>query len=429
MRRALHAALLAAILVRTVATAAQTTPIDPRNGLTLEQAIAEGLSSEPALRAAAFEVEAARGDARQAALRPNPAVSFEQREQLGGMDRQTSIGVDWPLDLFRRGPRAEAASRMVDVAEAALQDRRRLLAADIRRQYGDVLAAVRRLDLFDAVLAASGRTYDLLRNRVAEGAAAPLDRDLAFVDLKRLEAGRELALGQVAISLTKLKTLLGRAPDAPLTLTDSLEDLVNGAAAQAFGAALPAERGDVRQATAELALARARSRQAMLEGRPDIGLFAGYMRMDAGFPQLGLGSSGAPEPIQGVFHNAAAGLRLSIPLFNRGQGDIAAAKARELNASEMVRARRLGASAEVAQARARLDAARRTLAAYSGETRAVARRNLDVVRETYTLGRATLFDVLNEQRRYLEFEGGYLDALVETFSSQNDLRRALGEGK
>jgi outer membrane protein TolC len=95
----------------------------------------------------------------------------------------------------------------------------------------------------------------------------------------------------------------------------------------------------------------------------------------------------------------------------------------------MVQARRLGASAEVAQARARLDAARRTLAAYSGETRVVARRNLDVVRETYTLGRATLFDVLNEQRRYLEFEGGYLDALAETFSSQNDLRRALGEGK
>ena len=66
------------------------------------------------------------------------------------------------------------------------------------------------------------------------------------------------------------------------------------------------------------------------------------------------------------------------------------------------------------------------MALYSRETRELARRNLDVVRETYQLGRATLFDVLNEQRRYLDFESGYTDALAEAFASRTALQRATG---
>jgi outer membrane protein TolC len=57
----------------------------------------------------------------------------------------------------------------------------------------------------------------------------------------------------------------------------------------------------------------------------------------------------------------------------------------------------------------------------------MAQRNLEVVRETYTLGRATLFDVFNEQRRYLDFESGYTEALAEAFFAQTDLKRAQGE--
>ena len=89
-------------------------------------------------------------------------------------------------------------------------------------------------------------------------------------------------------------------------------------------------------------------------------------------------------------------------------------------------ARRLAAEADVAAALSRDAAARRALALYSADTRSLARRNLDVVRETYQLGRATLFDVLNEQRRYLDFESGYTDALAEAFASRTAVQRATG---
>jgi cobalt-zinc-cadmium efflux system outer membrane protein len=425
MRRVLIALWLAATW-RPLPTAAQSPlgVIDSRNGVTLEQAIAEGLRAEPGLRAAASEVDAARGAADQATKRPNPGISFEQREQMGGSDRQTSIGVDLPLDLFSRGPRIDSARHMAESSAAEFEDRRRLLAATIRDQYGEVLIAVRRAEVLDGVLSASRRTYELLRDRVGEGATPPLERDIALVEVRRLEGDRELALGRITVAVTRLKALVGRTPASPLVLGDSLESLDSRGPSP--GPTAP-ERADIKQASADLAAASARTHEASAEGKPDIGLFGGYMRMDAGFPQLGLGPSGVPEPIHGIFNYASIGFKLTIPVFNRGQGDVAAAKARELTASATLDAKRLAAAAELAAAAARVDASRRALATYSGEARGMAQRNLDVVRETYTLGRATLFDVFNEQRRYLDFESGYTEALAEAFFAQTDLKRALGE--
>jgi outer membrane protein TolC len=105
---------------------------------------------------------------------------------------------------------------------------------------------------------------------------------------------------------------------------------------------------------------------------------------------------------------------------------VTAARARQQGASHALDARRLAAEAEVAAAHARDAAARRALALYSADARGLARRNLEVVREAYQLGRATLFDVLNEQRRFLDFESGYTDALAEAFASRTALQRATG---
>ncbi len=433
MKPMLAVAVLMALLtpgsaVTCAAQSGQATVIDLQKGLTLEAAIAEGLRAEPSLRAARLDIEAAKGERRQAALRPNPDVSFEQREEVGGMDRQTSIAVDLALDAFRRRARIETADRSVDAADAAVLDRERLLASAIREQYGAVLVAARRVELMDAVLAASRRTYELLRNRAAEGAAPPLDRDVALVELRRLEGERERAAGGVVIALAELKPLLGRPPAAELTLRAPLETVVQGTAAStpAFASA---DRSDVREAAAQVAVAHARASEAAQESKPEISLFGGYMRMAAGFPQQGFGPSSEIVPIQGTFHNLAAGLRVSIPIFNRGQGAIVAAQARERAAAELLAARRLAVASELASAMARVEAARRAMAPYSGDTRALAQRNLEIVRETYTLGRATLFDVLNEQRRFLEFETAYTETLAEMFSAQTALHRATGEMK
>jgi len=401
--------------------------LDPSGGLTLSQAIAEGLRREPNLRAARLEIEAARGERRQAALRPNPSVSAERREEIGGTDNQTTIGLDLPLDLFRRRARVAVADTAVVVTERAVEDRERLVAADVREKVGHVLAAVRRLAVLNDLAESSRRTVALLESRVREGAAPPLDRDVASVDLQRLLAGRELAIGRADAAITNLKPLLGLSAQTPLRLHDTLDAVVTADGAVVETAADSGARSDVREAQARVEEAAARVALVRQEAKPDVGFFASYMRMDSGFPQSAFGAAGALEPVHGIFNNVAGGLRIVVPVFNRNQGTRAAATARREGAERGLEARRLAADSEITAARARDAAAKRALAVYSAETRTLARHNLDVVRETYQLGRATLFDVLNEQRRYLDFESGYIDALEEAFSARTALQRATGE--
>ena len=48
------------------------------------------------------------------------------------------------------------------------------------------------------------------------------------------------------------------------------------------------------------------------------------------------------------------------------------------------------------------------------------------VRQTYTLGRATLLDAIAEQRRYIDIETGYTEALKQAYDAAVDIERAIG---
>ena len=56
----------------------------------------------------------------------------------------------------------------------------------------------------------------------------------------------------------------------------------------------------------------------------------------------------------------------------------------------------------------------------------MARQNLEVVRQTYTLRGATLLDVLAEQRRYIDLETGNTNALKQSYNAAMDIERAVG---
>src|SRR6185503_8144039 len=114
----------------------------------------------------------------------------------------------------------------------------------------------------------------------------------------------------------------------------------------------------------------------------------------------------------------------TVPLFNRQHGNLAAATAARRVAEARAESARLTAAVEVAEARVRYEHAIRAVTLYNDGVRPLARRNFETVRETYQLGRATVFDVLAEQRRYLETERGYTEALSDAYTSRVSLRRA-----
>ncbi len=406
------------------------TYIDDVGGMTLDEAIARALGQEPLLRASRAQVDVARGLREQAALRPNPAISFFQQQEPSGSDNQTRIELQWPMDLFRKSGRVGVADREIEVAQHAAANRERTLAADVRMKYGEVMAAVRALTVTEQLLAATSRQRLLITSRVEQGVAPPLDRDMLRVEVQRLEADRLLQAGAADRQLFELKRLLGMEAEAPLRLRESLEELVRrdqSATSAADNARTVATRADVLEAAARVRVGTAQVDRAQREGRPDISVFGMYMRMNSGFPQQGVSPTGSLEPIRNVFHYVSAGAMVTLPLQNRNQGTVAAAEADRVAANAQLEATRLNAQSEIAAARSRDRRARQAWEAYSGDAVRLAAQNLDVIRQTYELGRETLLDVLNEQRRYLEVERAYTDVLREAFEARQALRAALGE--
>ena len=403
--------------------------VDERSGLELDRAIARALEREPSLRAVRTEVEAARGMQQQAGLRPNPTLTLERRDEPAGTDKLTSIGIEWPLDLLRRAGRVQTAERELQATQLAVSDRERLLVAEVRIQYGVAAAAVREVLVADELAVAAQQQWDVVRARVEAGGAAPLDRDLLEVELRRFEAERFLAAGRADVAVVRLKQLLGMSPNEPLLLRETIEFLVAGSKASLAAPASIAARPDVREAEVRVTVADARVDQARREGRVDISLFGTYMRMDSGFPQRGVGAAGALERVRGQFDYVAWGAMVKVPLFNRGQGQVAAARAERSGAEARRDATELAARAELAAAQARDERAERAVSLYADGVRRLARQNLNVVRQTFELGRATVLDVLTEQRRYLEIEQAYTSTLREAWEARAALTRALGETK
>ncbi len=404
---------------------------DPVHGLSLQDAIARAIEQEPSLRAARSDIDVARAMRQQAGLRPNPSASFDRREEPSGTDNQTMVSVEWPLDLWRREGRTAVADRQVTATELAVMNRQRLLASDVRSRYGEVLIGVRESEILDELVDTTRAQLALVRSRVEEGASPPLERDVLEVELRRLESDRLLQDGRTEAAVFELKRLLGLSPAFQLTVRDALEVVVQREAIErptnARDTELVQQRPDVREAAARVGIADARIDRAEREGRVDLGIYGNYARMDAGFSQRGFAPDGSIERVHGLFHYVAGGVKVTLPLFNRNQGEVAAARAERTGAAAALDAARLTAETEVAVARVLDDRAHQAVGLFSGGAQALARQNLTVVAQTYELGRGTVFDVLSEQRRYLDVQRAYIDALRAAYDARTALARALGD--
>jgi cobalt-zinc-cadmium efflux system outer membrane protein len=419
MTRSGAAAVLCAFLAAPCTAGAQD--------VTVEQLVTMALERAPDLRAARAELAVAAGQVAQASLRPNP-TGLTSHEQGSGGTMNTVIGLEWPLELWRREARVEVARRQSDLTSLSVRERERILAAEVREQAGRLLAARRTLEVTTEALTAARRTRELLERQVAEGRAPQLDANLAALEAVQIEADAALATGDVEASTIELKALVGLPSDAPLVIRDSLEALVRSAPVPRLTATAALEtRPDLRDALGRIALANAEAEHARRSAKLDLTLVGAYTRAQSGFAQTGFDARGVRVPIEGVFHTAMLGARVSLPLFNQNQGTLASAVAERGRAEALFDARQRTARAEIDAADARDREARRAVELYASTARDVARQNVDVVLEAYDLGRFRLSDLLAQQRRYLEIEAAYTAVLTRAYEARAALRRALGE--
>jgi outer membrane protein, heavy metal efflux system len=400
--------------------------MDQSTGMTADQAVAHALLHNGDLLAARAEAEATRGLLKQARLRPNPMLDLSRAEQIRGTDSSLMAELSLPLELGgRRSARIEVAQRELEMRQAMVADRERMLAAEVRARFGITLAEVRKLSITEELLNLNSRDYMLVDARVTEGRTPPLERNIILVEVNRIRSMRELNEAKVEQSILDLKNILGMKPEEPLTLRGSLAEphpLLS--LAEATHMAL-SERPDLKAAIASEKLAEAQVNQARSAGRLDARITAGYQRMKNGFPLRGFNDMGELEPIEMTSHSVRAGISLDLPVRNKNQGAVEAAISQLESAQRRREYIELTIRREVASAYASYERALRAEQIFRMGVYEQASANLRVVYQTYELGSKSLLDYIAEQRRFIDVQNGYVDALLELYQSHLAIDKAI----
>ena len=421
MMRIFHIAAALALVVP-----AMSQPVlDPAGGQTVEDLVQRALKQNGGLLAGQSQIAAARGGVTQARLKANPSIQLSDSQEAVGSQNSFVIGGTLPLELYhRRERRTEVADANVKMSEFEQTERQRQLRAEVEVKFGEVLAAARNLQVANDLLTLNRRALDLTQIRADQGAVPPLDANLLRVEVNRIDSLRVDLESRLGIALLDLKTLAGMKPDDELRIKGSID-----AAPTGEDIALPQvveNRPDLLAARASEQVAEAKLRQAETEARPDASISVNYQRMDSSFGVNGLNAAGQLRPVQGVFHYLAAGVSINLPTRNKNQGAIETAVAQGQEARRKREYAELMAAREVASAVLARDKALESLRIFRDGVRGQASQNLEVVRRTYELGRTQLLDVISEQRRFIDIEMGYTEALSRYYQSLVRLRTVTG---
>lgn len=266
---------------------------------------------EPRFERLAAEVGVARAEVEAEGVRPNPSLSLE-REQLFPEDgaATTYARVSVPVDISGRRGRRVAAARTIGDAVAAEGEAARVeLLVDALRVYYDAAYARLHVETLRTERERLVRVVDVVRKRAGAGASSGYD-------LLRFELELAAFDDQLASSETRLVearwqlAALAGDPGRPVDAASSLD--LPGTPGSLDEARVLEARADHRAARLR---ARAAEQRAAAAGRgwiPELGLSVGVMSDEVG-----------GDTALGV----TFGLGLTLPVFDRGQGERARARA------------------------------------------------------------------------------------------------------
>ncbi len=400
---------------------------DPVQGTSSTDLVRRALTSNTEIGAVRLDIERARARMRQAGLRQNPTIDFEQttgRFTGSAGERETSIGFALPLEFNGvRQRRGDLARIELQAAEAEVADRERRLVAEVRGAYAEALAAFREMQMIEQLTNIDTQIVRVIEVRVTEGDAAPIEQNILRVEVDRLKARVALLEGRLQAILLRLRSVAGVPANEPLQLR---EELVAGVLPEPISTMEAAvdialrTRPDLRLAQLTEEAAKAGLRLARAQGLPEMTAFSRYTKNRAVFDDTPVGILRDQDRL------LTFGVSISIPLFNRNQGAkaeaetaIAQAQRRREFVEQLVRS-------EVQSAFRRFAASRAAIAIYEQGVMVRSQQNIQAIRGAYEIGAFRITDLLSEQRRYIDSQREYTEALAESYRALADLQSAIG---
>lgn len=368
----------------------------------------------PALKAAAAQVETARGLMVQAGLPPNPSLGYEadtvrtlKTPGYHGAYLQQTI-----ITARKLGLAAEAAA--VDYANATVEQRKTWITvlSDIRREYFDVLAARQKMILANAFFELTERAYQAQIQLVNAGEAAPYEPLQLRVILTQARASAIKAQQESIAAWRRLAAAVGCPDLPPSTLDGKIDCSVPVIQYEDALARMIAVHTDL-----EIAENAVRKQQTLvtLADRavvPDLNV--GFvLQRDYTF-----------EPGANTYNLMLGG---ALPVLNRNQGNRIAARAEAVKATHQIQTTKNALIASLATAFGEYEANRQLAESFQGDALRDQVRAYRGVYQRYLADPSSVSfnDVIVAQQTVAAVLNQYLDILKSQWQSLVDLGELL----
>lgn len=388
----------------------------PALSLTMEEAVAMGLKNNPEMQAFRLEEEAATGEMAKAKLPSfsNPVIEGSLSRQdrpagePGGPFRNNQVSLSQTIEIAGQRPlRIDAAARNIDRTRLEVRDLERRLRADIRDRFVESLFLRDRELLLREFTRIQEELTDLVEAKYQAGDVAALEVNLSQVELARARRDLISASTEYEKSLLALGTLVGIAAGSTVRVEGELAAELPSLPERDTVVARATERPDVKASQAEIRRSSANEKLVRREAIPGItwGIFHGRAE-DA--------------------NETGATLGITIPLFDRKQGERVGAKVRLSQARIREAGAMRTAQREIEEAHSAAASSLREVDLLKEAVLGRTLENLDLLQLAFREGKISFYDVRVAQRETIDTRNVYLQALLTAQRSFNALERAIG---
>ncbi len=385
-----------------------------RPAITLDELNRMALESSPILKEAQAIVRRSAAQAKQAGLYPNPSAGYQGEQIRGGSQGGGEQGGFVQQTIVLGGKLAARRNvyeqqRREDEIGAAEQ-RARVLGG-IGQQFYSALAAQKTVEVRESMVKLTADAAQTARQLANVGQADAPDVLQAEVESEQAQLDYETAQFTYAQEFAKLAALAGKPglPLAPLAGDFEIPPEIAEGLVDAMLTGSPA----VKRANQDIARAEAALKSAKRETVPDLHLRAGLQQ---NFAPLGAAPN-LPVGLQGF---ATAGI--TIPLFNRNQGNIEAARAEVDRAHAAAERTRLSIRHAAQPTLQMVLAERQQAARYKNDMLPRADRAYRLYLAKYQEMGSPYLQVILSQRTLLQLQIGYIHILEDLWRNTIALR-------
>lgn len=390
--------------LQNLAVRAETITVD------LSEATVLTLQANPDLAVAMRGREIESGQQLQAASRPNPTLSGEVHD-LRSQNRVTTIAISQKLETAdKRDKRMVAAGAAFDIAEVDIHIAQAEISAKTYAAFYQLLAAQQVQKLAQELLEIATTTKDTTTKRVLAGKISPVEETKAKVAEASLKIDLANSNQQLAISKQRLASLWAKSEgQTDYVVVGELENLKELPKQSELMAQL-ADSPRLKKAALAIQEKQAISNIELSKQTPDVTVSLGAQRN---------------EELGGITQ-AMIGLSIPIPVFDKNQGNLLSAKAREYQSIDEKTALENQLQTELKDAYSRRQLQVEASNMYKQDILQGAQSAYEAARKGFEYGKFSFLEVLDAQRTLFQAKMQFIQTLTMAHIAEADIQRILG---